>query len=324
MTIFKIGECNPRTPHLLSDLVELLLAIEYNGSGVFHKNNLRSVLNQSDVSVEEIDDEFSENEQMSTQDKNAKVESQLEDVWAHLFYRDRAFGGFYPFDVEDECISIGSSLTLEQRYYLFLLACSRLKSFMSQPGLVQKWAKLFTKVAKCCLQSLLPVHASVRIFDANSDDRRTYYSTSLPDALIKLGQDLSLKVDEDECRSKSSSGDEGIDLVGVVSFNDAVQANFAVLGQCAAQGENWPSKRLEAHPLNLRHIFPHINTLTTLFIPTSFRASNGEWVHNKFTTGLVLVDRLRMLNLLKIGNLFDNSIILEFESDLQPFKWPVN
>lgn len=320
MTAFNIGECHPRTPHLLADLIELLLVVEYNGKSIFYKNDLRSLLAQGNISAEEIDDESQENESMLTQDKNVKLEAQLEDVWIHLYYRDKSFNKYYPFDVADEHVSLNSELSLRQRYYLFLLTCSRLRSFMGKAGIVQKWAKLFTKVAKSCLQGLLPSHATVKIFDANSEDRATYYTNRLPDALIILGRDLALKVDMDECSKKHHSGDEGIDLVGIVSFEDTARANFAVLGQCAAQGANWPSKRLEAHPINLKNIFPQINTLTTLFIPTSFRTSNGEWVDNKFTTGLVLIDRLRMLTLLEKSDAFAEPIILEFENELLPFK----
>lgn len=322
-TVFEAGEVQIRTPHLAADLLELLISIDYFGKQRVSKNDALSAFVNFECSPEELDEivaeEDDDNIVTNKNERNSKLERQIEDIWSQLSYRDKAFDFFYPFNVENEQISINSSLKNEQKYYLFLLACSRLRSFKAK-GICQKWAKLFTEIAKNCLINLLPESAIVKIFDANSDDRKSYYSTDLRQAVRKLCADLGARIHEDECQRLSSSGDAGIDLVGIVPFNDNLYSNFAILGQCACQEKNWPSKTIEAHQLNIQHLISQFHSINAVFIPISYRDSDGAWVNNKHTNLCLLVDRLRILKTLSQKFNWDNSLISEFESDFNKFK----
>lgn len=64
-------------------------------------------------------------------------------------------------------IELQPTLSAKQRVYRFLLACSRLRSFDGK-GIPQRWAKAFTNLCKISLTGLMPAHAEIRIFDANS------------------------------------------------------------------------------------------------------------------------------------------------------------
>ena len=238
--------------------------------------------------------------------RHSREESQLEDVWTQLEYRAGAMRQYYPFTVQGDKLHRCGALDIRHRAYRLLLACSRLRSFDNAGGIRQRWAKSFAKLSRLALQGLMPNHADIRVFDANSDDRRNYYKTDLREALLKLAEDFAFKPNEEECRKAGSSGDGGIDLVGVVSFGDGAIGNFAIVGQCGAQEKEWPSKKLEASPVNFRN---YMNVLfdwpSIMFTPVCYRSATGEWVDNQSTTGVLLADRFRMLCMLDKADVWD-------------------
>lgn len=314
MTIFKVGDIHPSVPHLFADLAELITLINYSGRHDLNKNDLMSFQNQTNISFDEIDQEDSEAEnEGSDAERNDRQERQIEDVWTQLEHRSAFLGDLYPFVVEGDFIRLKEPLSNIQRIYTFLLACSRLRSFsQAQRGIVQEWAKRFAIVSKYTTTALLPEHATVRIFDANSDDRRTYYGTDLRDALVKLGQDLAVAyINEDECSKAGSSGDAGFDIIATVEFEDSLSSNYAILGQCGAQEREWPKKTLEASSIKLRTYFQLYYEATTLmFTPVFYRNSDGEWVSNSPNAGVIVIDRARILQLLEKTN-HSQSIVSE-------------
>lgn len=319
---FKIGELHPNTPHLFSDLAELLLLIGYNGRTELHKNDLESILLNGPISHEEIDDEdIADGAEPTSAERNNRTDRQLEDVVTQLEYRSRALADYYPFSVVGERLILNHTLNNKQRVYRMLLTCSRLRSFGGN-GVAQRWAKVFAQLSKLALTGLLPSHAHVRIFDANSDDRRNYYSTDLRKALKTLGKDLRvIKINEEECNKVGASGDAGLDLVAVVDFDDGASNSFAVLGQCGAQEQSWPKKTLEAHPMRYRHCFQmQFDYPAVMFTPVCFRTADGEWADNQSANGIFLADRGRILNLIALQDqwnaIVDTPWFKEFEAEL--------
>jgi len=308
---FSIGEIHPNTPHLLADLAELMLAAGYIGRTTLHKNDIESLLQQGTITAEELDEEQDAQEEasalkLSSAEKSNRLERQLEDVLFQFAYRSKALSDYYPFIVVDEQIELKPNLNERERVYKLLLSCSRLRSFEGK-GVPQRWAKSFARLCSTAMESLLPPAATTRIFDANSDDRKTYYSTDLKQALRRLGTDLGvLSCVETEIEKCGSSGDAGIDLVGSINFDDGAAVHYAILGQCGAQETNWPAKRLEAHSLNLRSFFTiQFDYPSVMFTPVCYRNSTGEWVDNKHTNGVLMADRGRILNLLEANSSWD-------------------
>lgn len=305
---FEIGDIHPNTPHLFADLAELLLLVGYVGRTHVHKNDLESMLNNGSITPEEIDDEADAEQEAddtdaSSAERTARMERQLEDVFTQLSYRANALSDFYPFCIDGEQLVVKDTLTEKHRVYRLLLACSRLRSF-GMDGLPQRWAKHFAQLSKIALAALVPIRAETRVFDANSDDRKNYYSTDLRIALKRMGQDLGvLLTNEDECNKAGPSGDAGFDLIATIKFDDGAATNFALLGQCGAQEKGWPSKTLEAHAINLRHYFQiQFDYPSTMFTPVCYRTATGEWVDNKCANGILLADRGRILNLIEAQN----------------------
>lgn len=299
--VFDIGSISLACPHLCADLVELLVSVNYKGNSLIHKNDFLSIAKEASTYPEDLDENMKIEQEFNDRAKSDRTERLVEDVWSHLEYRKRVFKEDYPFIVRnDELVSSEGELSLGQRIYTFLLMCSRLNSFKKK-GIQQKWARSFSYCCKEAMGLLLPEFATVRVFDANSVDRRQYFGTDLRDALIELGKDLQvLKINAEQCRKQSPSGDAGIDLVGVVDFSDGVTANYAILGQCAAQQKNWPSKILEANALGLRAFYQLTWDIPAVtFIPVFYRDTSGAWINTSNTSGSLLIDRARIVFLLK-------------------------
>lgn len=324
---FETGNLHPNTPHLFADLAELLLLSKWIGRDNLHKNDLEELLTQGAVSSDEIDDEdASENAaqltNQSTAERSSRMETQLEDVMVQLEYRSRSLAAYYPFSISGETLSATGPLSDEARVYRMLLSCSRLRSF-KKTGVPQRWAKHFAKLSKIALTGLAPSHASVKIFDANSDDRKNYYTTDLRKALRILGKDLGvLAINETECDKVGPSGDAGLDLVAVIDFDDDAAVNYALLAQCGAQETGWPNKTLEAHSLRYRNYFHmQFDYPGVMFTPVFYRDSQGAWLDNQSTNGILLIDRLRILKLIAVQNQWESIVtaawFTEFETEFE-------
>ena len=299
--LFDIGSVSLTSPHLCADLVEILATVNYKGNFFIHKNDFLSIANEASLYPEDLDEYLDIEKGLNDRAKTDRTERLVEDIWSHLEYRQRIFNVDYPFIIEkDEIAYRKGNLSNGQRIYKFLLACSRLNSFKKH-GVQQRWARSFSQCCKEAMSSLLPTYATVRVFDANSIDRRKYYGTDLRNALLKLGKDLAvLSINKNQCSQQSSSGDAGIDLVGIIDFDDSLTANYAILGQCASQQKNWPDKILEANALNLRAFYQMTwDVPAVTFIPVFYRDTNGAWISAANTSGSLLIDRARIVFLLK-------------------------
>lgn len=319
--IFNIGVQHPSTPHLFADLVELLAVYDYLGKGELHKNDVISLVNRLPVGSDDFDEAVSAEEKPYPDALKSDIrESKIEDLWTQMSYRCASFSNSYPFSIVGDRIVLETDWTSSKhRVYRFLLAASRLRSFNNSSR--SKWAKVFAHISAFSLKSLLPDDADVKIFDANSDDRRNFYGTDCRKALVKLADQICAQnINQKSIDKLSPSGDGGIDLVGVVSFNDNASGSHVFFGQCGAQEREWPNKILEAHSLSLQSYFTVLHdTVTTMFTPVTYRMATGDWVNDRHITGALVLDRLRILTLLEKSNMCDDivqqSYFIDFEEE---------
>lgn len=319
MTSFNIGDLHPNTPHLFADLAELLLLIGYNGRAQLHQNDLEKLLNEQPIAAEEVDEEDEDAQAEKTSaERNSRQDRQIEDVMSQLAYRAGAFGEWYPFEVKGENLRLHPDLSNNHRLYRLLVACSRLRSF-GRKGVPQRWARGFTHVSCAAMRALAPKSAQTRIFDANSLDRQNHYGTDLRNALPILGKELGvLSINEAECANAESSGDGGFDIVTTLNFDDGAATAYAILGQCGAQETAWPSKTLEASPINFRHYYQvQFDYPSVMFTPVSYRLATGTWVNNKCANGVLLADRLRIMNLINLDGTHDQLIAEQWFNDFE-------
>lgn len=287
-------------PYLFADFCELLvLAGQYEE---LSKANLHDLLNED--YQPDLDESDPDDDTPAIKSGNAGFEREthyVQNCFDHLDYRQAALKNLYPFNFHKDLLKLKTDLSLGQVLYLFLLCCSQLGRFNKSDGIRQRCAKTFTSLCAEALKCLLVPTAKVYIFDANSDDRKNIFGTDKRTALIKLVNDYLYETAlEEEILKEDSSGDFGIDIVGIYPFpNDPASGRFAILGQCAAQKEGWEDKTLEASALALRSLI-HFNhdPLNFVFIPLLFRGIDGKWYKPSPLGGCVVVDRLRLLNCL--------------------------
>ncbi|QPL45028.1 hypothetical protein IT895_12575 [Halomonas sp. A40-4] len=323
---FNIGVQHPSTPHLYADLVELLAVYDYLGKGELHKNDVVSLANGLPVVADEFDETIDEDEVPFSDALKYEIrESKIEDLWTQMSYRCTSFSESYPFEIDGDRIIINTDWSSSKhRVYRFLLAASRLRSFHRSSR--SKWAKVFANISALALESLLPTHADVKIFDANSEDRRDFYGTNCREALVRLGEQICVQdINRRGIDKLHSSGDAGIDLVGVVSFDDNASGSHVVFGQCGAQEREWPNKILEAHPISFRSYFTLLHdTVTTMFTPVTYRMANGDWVNDRHVSGALVLDRLRILTLLDKNDMFDEIVqknyFVDFENEFMRYE----
>ena len=292
MTIpFDIGSIDKTAPHLLADLIELLLFQKHEGNTEISKSDVEEIIDRENVSVT--------SESLRDEDRNDRLSLQIDDCWGQLSYRKQVFGKIYPFTVKRYTASLKNIPKYSTFYYLyiFLTICSRLRSF--PPGIRQKYALHFVEICRLGLISMLPKSGEVKIFEANSQDRKEFYGNNLREALLVLGDQIATITNQEIIKEQSTSGDLGIDLVGVIPFNDGAQGHYSIFAQCAARGKDWPQKTLEAHPESNRGIFSFLhNPVNVVFIPACYRQANGKWVNTNDISGCILIDRLRLIRLL--------------------------
>lgn len=285
MMTFKLGNSKCSQPHLFADLAELILAVRYDDCDELSQAKFAHLSKEMAGDLDE--DAYT-------------PDVALENCWSLFEYRQAVFNEFYPFVIKENCLTWKEAICSDkQSLYLFLLVCSRFRSFEIK-GFCQYAAKAFAVICREALQVLAGESAIVKIFDANSDDRKNHYGTDLRQAMKILAQEMGAHhINETEILKLDSSGDHQLDLIAVHNFNDGAAGSYNIVGQCGAQEEGWLDKRLEAHPVKFKGLFTLLNEPDNLmFIPLSYRDASGNWVATHKISGCLLIDRQRILQLL--------------------------
>jgi hypothetical protein len=290
---FTVGEVPRTKPFQFADLAELMILVGLNSQ--VSKADLEGVISTGNQDSDPDPEPGDDNDAIQ---QTSKYERNSEDCFRHLSYRTGALDEVYPFQLHDSLLTPKSHIDASGYIYLFLLTCSRLKSFSGKTGFPQYCAKVFTELSAIALQASLKESAKIYIFDAGSDDRSNHFSTNLRDALRRLAVMLNAHADEDLISQQSTSGDGGLDLVAINSLGDSAKGILAYFGQCAAQQDGWPRKTLEARRTGSFFSMGHeANNL--LYTPVMYRKATGKWVNDLYSHDCVIIDRLRMLRALK-------------------------
>lgn len=288
----------------MADLLEMEVAF-YGAAQMSPADSLR-VAYELDEPDEPGDDDDQEPDDKSDDPAASSAELQggkqaRADIWfQHLRYRVARFADNYPFAFQGNALVLRDDLGPRHATYLFLLICSRLAIIERKGGHRQRLASLFEVLSAEAVRRLAPGMV-VRLFGANSEDRRNYYGTKAVDAFSKLAADLCEELTPaGQKELGSDTGERGIDVVGYFPWPDKSSGVFALFGQCAAMTEEWPNKAYESAPMRHRGLinFRH-DPANVLFIPLCFRTSSGGWVSETEPWTVILVDRVRLMDLLK-------------------------
>lgn len=296
--------------HLWSDYIELLCLL--NVDGVVSKADiLDRVRERKDLGgeIEDLNDEIIKD---ASEDRDLLLlepsSAEIDDEWSlrtddwfnHLEYRSNVFEDFYPFVLSETKDSIHrkDDLGYGHKLYTFLLLASALNRIGRNTSFLTNSFEVLSALA---LQTCLPEDANIHVFSRNPlapEPRR--YSGNIWSKLKRLAGDIrgDLRANEEEFSSKNTA-DEGLDIVGWVPIGDQANGILLVFGQCACTAD-WPDKQHSSGPEKWRGIIytksPPINMI---FIPFCFRQIDGSWWKEHKIQSSILMDRPRLLFLLK-------------------------
>ncbi|MBN9156913.1 hypothetical protein [Microbacterium sp.] len=234
------------------------------------------------------------------------------DVLSYLLDRASRYGAAYPFEIDPENRTLSLRAPSDsRRIYILLLACACLR-YVGKTDRTKLTAR-FELLGLETMKRLLPPEAEVHLFGKNPLARGRY-PTLLVDKISQLAADLGEQV-----RATASDfepgdqGDNGLDLVAWIPFNDALPGKVTIFAQAACTPE-WVSKQHSSHASS----WSSVMTLTAdpvnmVLIPYDYRRPNDDWYTRRHIHKSVVVDRYRMIGLLSTGPDSGDPIVLDQE-----------
>lgn len=223
-----------------------------------------------------------------------------DNFFTHLDYRAGAFGNYYPFEIsgDGDLISLKSGITPSQKLYIFLLVASNLRYVKEDcRGTI---TTSFETASHEALKRLLPDYAEVHVFGAN-ELRAGRYTGNKWAKINLLAKDIKEEVKVKEYHyMRNDLGDQGLDLVAWIPFEDKAEGLLLAFAQCACTSDDWSRKQSSSSPAAWNStltfmVFP----LNLAFIPISFRDSSGHWHQPQKIHESIVIDRVRLLFLLR-------------------------
>lgn len=225
--------------------------------------------------------------QESLQEAGHNREDELELIIQQSRQRQHVLGPHYPF--ERDGLGFRARGTWDQHLcYSFLLFVSLNQAYteLRHRQAAREPAILFELVTARSLELFLGAQA-IRI----GAPREPPVPAGFPAALAHLGAAIGEPEHPNGDLERHGSGDDGLDVWTIKSFQDERPSNIFVLAQCAI-GTDWGDKRSE---LNLdlwhRHIDWFTQPLRAFAVP--FQINQNSWRETATTGGLIL-DRIRI------------------------------
>lgn len=297
--------------HLYADYFELE-AIFSNGDE-FTTAELINRFKKYDLSPKDLFDVFE-----GVSGSPAEMEDAF-DTWAAQVvliaeHRWAQYGEDYPFDVDNNSISLRENLSVRQKLYIFLLLCSNLNYF----GKVEhELTSEFEQMSFEVLTNFLPEKAVCRQLGKNSD-----YTGDAQEKLRRLSAEMNVDVKEKEFRKIKGTNERGVDVVGWIPFNDRYASFPCFLGQCAC-GKKWFTKFNETRRFECNYFdFGKLNPTHVMFVPSALFFSDDFFQSDEIINSLMF-ERFRMLEHITNTDFFDAleskeivDFCINFEADL--------
>jgi hypothetical protein len=258
---------------------------------------LMASIDSSDELIEdEIVDDFKGNSVLTD-----KISSKINYHFNILKARETNFGDDYPFIVSNNSIAIKEGLSTTQNLYIILL-CSSLLRLATKSGL-NILGHHFEKLCAPAFRKLTPVNTQNIFFGSGSDGivaesiTGTLYNKVLElCSLLHVNPRSNFTV---ENIGIHNVGDGGLDWVGILNFGDNQFSQPTFFGQCAC-GTDWINKEFDAHQSKWNKYIQFENGyLTYHFVPRHLRDESLAWDNPLDIYDVVLIDRLRLMELLK-------------------------
>ncbi|GAA3911678.1 hypothetical protein GCM10022405_41050 [Gibbsiella dentisursi] len=227
-----------------------------------------------------------------------------------VLQRISIFGDSYPFVLSEDrdTLSVSlpeDSLSTIQKLYLSLLLCANIKYVPTRRR--HELTRAFELISLPIFKSILPKGTSVYPNWAGGGEQARYVG-SLFQKYQSIASDIrceSVNLRERDFRN-NDHGDGGIDIVAWHPMGDERDAIPIAFVQCGCSQKEWIAKQLEASPAKLISKMPVIHPWSTYyFLPQDLRWMDGDWAYKADIGGAIFVDRLRLINLARENELFE-------------------
>ena len=261
------------------------------------KGDISNQLFKNDLTIQEENDSIEDDNEVpssrnySTRNRSRKDESNeeiLENIMLYLYERLDLYSDYYPFNIENEIISLKDNLSEKQLMYLSFITCSNLNLINSCQSSLTSDFELITYYA---LQNLFKDKLLVKSMSTKNDtvnSYRGYTRSKIKEFAEELGLETSIKKIEKNINPRSVQ-DEGVDFVAWLDFTDNRQNNIIFLVQ-ATCGKNSFNKSLEPKKYE-NYVNFQVDPIITLSTP--YHLDGDETLGKSFTLG-----RYRLLDLI--------------------------
>jgi len=256
---------------------------------------LDELTNDTPIADDEIIDESQNDSAL-----NDKISSKVNTIFNLLQSREIHYNDDYPFFVTNNEMLLKENLNTTQKAYLILL-CSSLLRLATKSG-VNVIGHLFEQLCGPVFSQLLPKD-TVSYFFGSGGSEESIFKGKFYDKVITLCDKLNVSEGYDftpKYAGKHNVGDGGLDWVGVFNFLDSQSSQPTFFGQCACGTSDWIDKEFDTNFSKWKNYIQFKNGyLTYHFIPRNFRDTSLFWFNPLDIYDVVLIDRFRMLELLK-------------------------
>jgi hypothetical protein len=249
-------------------------------------------------------------EDYETEEANSNINTRMENRWRGVIQfaelRKSEFDDAYPFTISDDrdCLTYSPSEDSQaaQHLYINLLFASLLRHFpRTETGSI---ARFFEETSLALFKKLMPEGSEIRPTWASGGEDAPYQGT-LFEKLQLIARDIrGQTLFELRDFNNRDTGDGGIDMISWHPMSDSRKSIPIAFAQCGCSVTDWTYKQIEASPEKLGTLI-HVKHpwSTYYFMPLDLRASDGGWARESDIGKTIIVDRLRLIRLIKQYNL---------------------
>jgi len=286
----------PKSEHLWADYIELL-ALQNLDSEMTRADLLSRVQERKDLGeIESV----GLNEESNGATVDDKLDLFINDCFMQIEYRIGAFEDVYPFMLAEKgrILRRKEKLSSLNKLYVFFLLAANLRYINEKRR--HDITSMFEIASLEALKNYLPRNASTILFGSNPRNTNERYKGKLSKKIFNLAEDLHERpLIQEEDVDERNSGDAGLDIVAYLPFEDKAEGMLYIFCQCACS-EDWVSKQHDCshqaweNKIKFTSLFPHM-----VFMPFCFRDATGRWFDHLKIYKSILIDRVRLINLLK-------------------------
>lgn len=271
---------------------------------------LLCLANREEISLERIALTIQKSWDFQPKDTHSSADwvvTKLTDAFSQMKLRKVLLRDAYPFAINENTVGLRRQKNDKRTHshYIFLLLASNLKYV--KKGIHRKLTSGFEKICLDSLQCIFP-NANVKLFGASNTESSLPASCKfkhgkLKERIIELSNFTGQPYHSDiENLKENNVGDNGLDVVGVISLGDERGSRPLLFVQCTCSKDDWCQKQFTALRPCWQKWLKIDNTSIQNFImvPFWYMDNSKEWVDSTKITQNIMIDRLRLMKAINI------------------------